>query len=98
MHRSFILQRGKDRLERTIKRNEQVAYATRPVSVQKCFRRGKRALKGSDLIARVFRDASLWREKGLTMILMNRITGVDILAFILVPATNKFYFLNCVAL
>lgn len=37
-------------------------------------------------------------EKGLTMILMNRITGVDILAFILVPATNKCYFLNCVAL
>lgn len=28
-------------------------------------------------------------EKGLTMILMNRVTGVDILIFILVPATNN---------
>lgn len=28
-------------------------------------------------------------EKDLTMILMNRVTGVDILIFILVPATNN---------
>lgn len=96
LRRSFILHRSKDRLERTITRNGQVAYATHPVSVLKCFRRGKRALKGSDLITQVFRDASLWRGKKSNNN-ANWITSVNILAFILVLTINKNYFLNCIA-